>query len=315
MKESSTVSRPDSRASTVTQRTGLNRLANDSPALSDMQRTSITPLPPAPQLRTPVSAVSGNYFQASFPSRIETSSSLSMRPPSIVSPDIERVRASSAMDSINRQPLPSAGLRFKPPPPPRTLQSPLAFNQSQSGYGQQFGLGPSQMPHDRLETRHVSNAQGASQTDEAHLTHSHDMRGRHGECEIMSSTVEGMSRPEETGEASTANNASSHYFSMGSMLRRSSTALSSQAANLHGYEPLIQHHHHSLLNDSMCRPMSTPLTGSQYDMSRLDISSWIPPKRDLPFPKAKEPKKLEAPVAAARQVTLPVSPIFWRREY
>lgn len=313
LKESSGVSRPDSRASTVSQRTGLNRLANASPALSDLQRTSITPLAQPRSMLTPASSNHPRQFQSSFTSRTESSSALSMRPPGIMSPDIERVRASSAMDDINRRPSPSAGLGLQPPPPSRTLQSPPVFNQTQLGYGQQTGLQSSQMPQGHVEqpaTRHLSNANGVYNSDHSQLTHSQGMPGRYSEYETMSSNVQGMSRPEESRVALNDGNVPSHYFSMGSMLRRSSTALSSQATNLQRYEPLSQLRQHSALNDSMYRPMSTPLTGSQYDMSRLDTSSWIPPKRDLPFPKPKEVKKQEATVAIARKVTFSVSRIY-----
>ena len=332
IKESTGVSRPVSRASTAAPRTAVNRLTSSSPALSGLQRTS-TPSEAHPSSivaqsssnhgnqfnstpshlhsslsLTPSSSNSGHQFNLSFSSRAESSSVLGMRPPNILSPDIERVRASSAMDTINRGPSPSIGTGFRPPPPIRKLQTPPTSKQNQLVYGHELQTqsSPLQCMHQEPEVQSsISTRFLDFQSSQSQYGQHNANATRDGEHHAMSSTVHDMSRPRES-EMSYDANALSQQFAMGSALKRSSTTQGSQAANSHGYEPLSQIRHHSTLNDSMYRPMSTPLTGSQYDLSRLDMSSWIPPKRDLPFPKAKEPKKPEASASVSRQVTFSV---------
>ena len=214
-----------------------------------------------------------------------------MRPPSILSPDIERLRSSSVMESSKGRSSPSSDFRF-PPPPARTLQSPPIFNQGQSSYGPQYGIHSSPLnPQQPEPPRANPDATVWFQHSELNQVFG----------ERHDSTLQrGLMAP--YGE-----NTSSQFFPAGMGLKRSSTALSSQVSNIHGYEPLSQTRHHSSLHESMHRPSSTPLTGAQYDTSRLDTSSWIPPKRDLPFPKPKEPKKAEVQAQMARRVSFSVS--------
>lgn len=224
-----------------------------------------------------------------------------MRPPSILSPDIERLRSSSAMESSNGRSSPANDFRV-PPPPARTLQSPPIFKQSQSNYGPQYGIHSSPLnPQQPEQSRANPDATAWSQHPESQIVAPRNNALNQGFSETHDATLqrEPMS---PYGE-----NSSSQFFSAGMGLKRSSTALSLQVSNTHGYEPLSQTRHHSILHESMHRPLSTPLTGAQYDVSRLDTSSWIPPKRDLPFPKPKEPKKAEVSAQLERRVSFSVS--------
>lgn len=69
-----------------------------------------------------------------------------------------------------------------------------------------------------------------------------------------------------------------------SKMRRSATTQFESSQNLgHNNEHLARQ---SSLSFSTTRPMSVPTVGDD-----LHASQWIPPKRELPFPKRKEPKK------------------------
>lgn len=311
VKESSGIARLESRASTATPRSNANRFTSSSLAVPDWQRTTTSHLSQSALGHGSSSSHHGHQFQSSIPSRMDTSSALSMRPPSIMSPDVERLRSSSAMDSTNSRPSPSVNISFHPPPPLRRLQTPPKFSHNQHGYCQELGTQSSQMsrPQTEQETARPLNTVGVWPASQSQYSQSQTVPGRDRDYDAISSNVSGSHQSEESRIPSYDGNFPPQYFSEGSKLKRSSTAQGSQAVSNHGYEPLGQLRHHSSLYDSMHRPMSTPLTGSQYDMSRLDTSSWVPPKRDLPFPfpKAKEPNKPEAAPQVARQVTFSVS--------
>lgn len=98
----------------------------------------------------------------------------------------------------------------------------------------------------------------------------------------------------EISQPARADVPTSQYFD-GTKLRRSATVQSTENPTLYNVEALQLGRHNSLRYDAM-RPMSAPITSDA-----LETSPWIPPRRELPFPKPKEPKKVAEPIPKSQE--------------
>ncbi|KFZ07100.1 hypothetical protein V501_06776 [Pseudogymnoascus sp. VKM F-4519 (FW-2642)] len=243
-----------------------------------------------PQFAVPTSESSRSFTQfmnsSSIPPRSDTSSSLSMRPSSTFSADLGGPRSSSSLGTLYKDDMASDDFCFQPPPP-RPFSSTSFMKSSPPIYASQIetqqratltSLPCTEPPSDIVEPRkkqaYIPGPSLSLSSDEA-LSTGYDALERSPELPDTRQPLRGSTESLTTQPALNV-----------SKMRRSATTQFEPSQNL-GYsnEP-VHLARQSSLSFSTTRPMSVPTVGDD-----LHISLWIPPKRELPFPKRKEPKK------------------------
>ncbi|KFY15322.1 hypothetical protein V492_02075 [Pseudogymnoascus sp. VKM F-4246] len=223
---------------------------------------------------------------SSMPPRSDTSSSLSMRPSSIFSTDLGGPRSSSSLGTSYKDDITSNDFCFQPPPP-RPFSSTSVTRSSPLTFASQIET------QQRATSISVPWTETTSdivepQREQAYMTapilalSSKDIPRRERDALEKSPQLPDIRQlPLDSTVSQTQR--SPHD----SRMKRSATATQS-TSNLnrdHNNEHL-QLGRQSSLSFSTTRPMSAPTVGGD-----LHLSQWIPPKRELPFPKRKEPKK------------------------
>ncbi|KFY84622.1 hypothetical protein V500_09157 [Pseudogymnoascus sp. VKM F-4518 (FW-2643)] len=223
---------------------------------------------------------------SSIPPRSDTSSSLSMRPSSTFSEDLGGLRSSSSLGTSYKDNMASDGFCFQPPPPrPFSAVSltrsspPIYASQIETQQGATLTQGPwTETPSDMVELR---KEQAYIAAPSLPLFSEETPRTGCDSLEKSPQLLEIRQPPRDSTESVTTQPLD------GSKMRRSATTTQFAPSLNLGYNN--EHPHlgrQSSLSFSTTRPMSALTIGND-----LHASQWIPPKRELPFPKPKEPKK------------------------
>ncbi|OBT77426.1 hypothetical protein VF21_04245 [Pseudogymnoascus sp. 05NY08] len=269
-----------------------------------------------PQFAVPSSDSSRRFTQfmdsSSIPPRSDTSSSLSMRPSSAFSADLGGPRSSSSLGTSYKDGVASDDLSFQPPPPrsssslgasyengiasddfcfqrppPRPFSSTSLIRCSPPIYASQIETQQkatltsarwtettSDMAKPRKEQAYIAEPSLPLPSDEAPRT-GHNALEKSPELPDIIQPLRGSTESLATQPAVNV-----------SKIRRSATTEFEPSQNLGYNNGHLQQARQSSLSFSTTRPMSVPTVGDD-----LHASQWIPPKRELPFPKRKELKK------------------------
>ncbi|KFX92914.1 hypothetical protein V490_05105 [Pseudogymnoascus sp. VKM F-3557] len=243
-----------------------------------------------PQFTAPSIEISRGSTQfrdvPSIPPRYDTSSSLSMAPSSIFSADLGGLRSSSSLGNPHKDDIASADFCFQPPPP-RPFSSASLTNCSQPIYASQvesrqratltqgsWTETPSGMVELRKEQVSISTPGLPLSPEKAPRTGRDELEKSSQPADIrrpLQGPIESLI-PQQPPDSS-------------KMQRSATTTQFAPSAN-QGYNEHLQFGRQTSLSFSTTRPMSAPTVGDG-----LHLSQWIPPRRELPFPKPKEPKK------------------------
>ncbi|OBT69312.1 hypothetical protein VE03_01198 [Pseudogymnoascus sp. 23342-1-I1] len=246
-----------------------------------------------PQFTVPSSESSRKFTHfmdsSSIPPRSDTSSSLSMRPSSTFSEDLGGIRSSSSLGALYKNDIVSDDFCFQPPPPrpfssvSLTRSSPLSYAPQIETQQQKATLtqGPwTETPSDRVELR-----KGQAHIEAPGLPLSNEETPG-----AWCNSLEKSSQPPEIihPQRDSTKSPTSQQPQDGSKMRRSATTTQFAPSQNGGYnKEHLQLGRQSSLSFSTIRPMSAPAVGDD-----LRVSQWIPPKRELPFQKSKDPKKV-----------------------
>ncbi|ELR05627.1 hypothetical protein VC83_07649 [Pseudogymnoascus destructans] len=242
-----------------------------------------------PQFAVPSSESSRRFTQftnsSSIPPRSDTSSSLSMRPSSTFSADLGGPRSSSSLGTLYKYGVASDDFCFQPPPP-RPFSSTSFMRSSPPIYASQIetqqratlsSLPCTKPPSDMVESRKKQAYIGESSiplsSDEAPRT-GYDALEKSPELPDIRQLLRGSTESLTTQPTLNV-----------SKMRRSATTQFEPSQSMGYNNEHLQLKRQSPLSFSTTRPMSVPTVGDD-----LHTSQWIPPKRELPFPKRKEPK-------------------------
>lgn len=252
---------------------------------------------PSSQPQWPPVTTQSQFFQQSYSNSTPTllrsiapatrpETSFSMRTPRIISPDLERVRSSSVLETSLERPRSIDSLSRNPAPRPSQMSTPTSSFSFTSG---------SRLLAERATGAHLlvyptlpspGNTASSSTAISGSLGPS---SSPHFRSETVNHRSDPPSSPLPNGHIQ------SQYYFDGKALRRSTTsqAVYETSSRL---ESQSQPRHLSTVHD-LARPVSAPIGIDSYDARIDDISSWVPPRRELPFPKAKpkETKKKAEP--------------------